>query len=66
VTASAATLLMPAFYENLFAQQEVATAIRLAWAKLYQNKSLQNGFNQLITLEDWIIPVLNGTYLTGV
>jgi hypothetical protein len=58
VTASAAILLMPAFYENLFAQQEVATAIRLARAKLYQNKLRRDGFNQRIALEDWIIPVV--------
>jgi hypothetical protein len=58
VTASAAILFMPVLYENLFAKQDVTTAIRRARGKLHRDQKRQDGFNQQITLEDWIMPVI--------
>jgi hypothetical protein len=39
ITAGAAKMLMRDFYQNLFAKQDVATAIRLARSTLYHNKA---------------------------
>jgi len=58
VTASAAILFMPVLYENLFAKQDVTTAIRRARGKLHRDQKRRDGFNQQITLEDWIMPVV--------
>jgi len=58
VTVSAATLFMATLYQQLFAQQPLAVALRLARAELYHQKQRQAYYNQQIALEDWLLPVV--------
>ncbi|HLX57712.1 MAG TPA: CHAT domain-containing protein [Ktedonobacteraceae bacterium] len=58
VTVSAAELLMRTLYTRLFAGDDLSVAIRHARAELYNNKERRAYFDQLIDLEDWLLPVV--------
>jgi tetratricopeptide (TPR) repeat protein len=58
ITVTAAKLMMTTLYDQLFAGQEVATAIRRARLELWNNKGRRAYFNQTIDLEDWLLPVV--------
>ena len=58
VTVSAAELLMRTLYQQLFAKQDLSTAIRRARQELYNRKERRAYFNQIIDLEDWMLPVV--------
>ncbi len=58
VTVSAAQLLMSTLYRELFAKHELSTAISMARHELYNNKERRVYYNQLIDLEDWLLPVV--------
>jgi tetratricopeptide (TPR) repeat protein len=58
VTVSAAELLMKALYEQLLAGGDLALAIRAGRYELYNRKGRRAYFNQLIDLEDWLLPVV--------
>ena len=58
VTVSAAQLLMAKLYEQLFAGQDLSSAIRRGRLELYNRKSRRAYFDQEIDLEDWILPVV--------
>jgi tetratricopeptide (TPR) repeat protein len=57
VTVSAAELLMKTLYEKLFAHAELPIAIRDGRAELYNHKERRAYFDQMIDLEDWLLPV---------
>jgi len=58
VTVTAAELLMTTLYEQLFAGQDLAAAIRRARLELYNRKGRRAYFNQTVDLEDWLLPVV--------
>src|SRR5712691_2221079 len=58
VTVSAAQLLMRTLYEQLFASDDLSVAIRHARTELYNHKERNAYFDQLIDLEDWLLPVV--------
>ncbi len=58
VTVSAAELLMKTLYQQLFASDDLAVAIRHARTELYNHKTRQAYFDQQIDLEDWLLPVV--------
>ncbi len=58
VTVSAAELLMKTLYQHLFAGNDLSVAIRHARTELYNNKERKAFFDQIIDLEDWLLPVL--------
>ncbi len=58
VTVSAAQLLMSKLYRELFAKHELSKAISMARHELYNNKERRVYYNQLIDLEDWLLPVV--------
>ncbi|MBI4321702.1 MAG: tetratricopeptide repeat protein [Chloroflexi bacterium] len=58
VTVSAAELMMPVIYEQLFAGKDLAAATRRAREELYNSKGRRAGFEQVIELEDWLLPVV--------
>jgi tetratricopeptide (TPR) repeat protein len=58
ITVSAAELLMRHLYGQLFAGQEVTTAIRRARLELHNQKTRRAYSNQTIDLEDWLLPVV--------
>jgi len=66
VTLGAATFFMKTLYQHLFGEGEghnqsnhdIATAIRYARKTLYNNKERRSTYNELIELEEWIIPVV--------
>ena len=58
VTVSAAELLMRTLYQKLFEHDDLKVAIRHARSELYNNKERRAYFNQLIDLEDWLLPVV--------
>jgi hypothetical protein len=58
VTVSAAELLMRTLYQQLFAKQDLSTAIRRSRQELYNRKERRAYFNQRIELEDWLLPVV--------
>jgi tetratricopeptide (TPR) repeat protein len=57
ITVSAAELLMSTLYEQLFAGQELPAAIRRARLELYNRRGRRACFDQVIDLEDWLLPV---------
>ncbi|MHB8600667.1 MAG: tetratricopeptide repeat protein, partial [Ktedonobacteraceae bacterium] len=57
VTVSAAELLMQTLYKHLFAKDDLSIAIRHARTELYNHKERRAYFNELIDLEDWLLPV---------
>ncbi|ACK64557.1 Tetratricopeptide TPR_2 repeat protein [Rippkaea orientalis PCC 8801] len=58
VTVSAARLMMQALYKELFNSKPITEAIRLSRLELYNNKGRQAYFNEIIDLEDWLLPVV--------
>ena len=58
VTVSAAALLMQTLYERLFAGDELAAALRRGRLALHNDKRRRVYFDQLIELEDWLLPVV--------
>src|SRR5262249_41412623 len=56
VTVSAAERLMPTLYSQLFARTELAAAIRLARKALHDHKPRRAYFDQVVELEDWLLP----------
>jgi tetratricopeptide (TPR) repeat protein len=58
VTVSAAELLMRTLYQKLFDNDDLKVAIRHARTELYNNKSRRAYFDQMIDLEDWLLPVV--------
>src|SRR5579863_198971 len=58
VTVSAAALLMKTLYGRLFASDNLLLAIRHARAELYNDKRRRAYFDQIIDLQDWLLPVV--------
>ena len=58
VTVSAASLLMTALYQRLFAGDSLALAIRSARNELFSDKRRRAYYAQEIDLEDWLLPVV--------
>ncbi|MEM6426331.1 MAG: CHAT domain-containing protein, partial [Cyanobacteria bacterium P01_D01_bin.128] len=58
VTVSAAALMMETLYGQLFAQRGIPEAIRLGRKELYNRKNRRVYFNQVVELEDWLLPVV--------
>ncbi|NEO98918.1 MAG: tetratricopeptide repeat protein [Symploca sp. SIO2E9] len=58
VTVSAAQIMMEKVYQELFAEKDIAEALRLGRRELYNRKQRQAYFNQKIDLEDWLLPVV--------
>ena len=58
VTVSAAGKFMTRLYQELLAGREPATAIRSARLELFRDKARRAAYNQMIDLEDWMLPVI--------
>ena len=58
VTVGAASLMMEKLYGELFAQKDVSEAIRRGRKALLNNKNRRVYFNQVVELEDWLLPVV--------
>jgi len=58
ITVTAARYLMTTLYQELLAGHDLADAIRRARLELANRKGRQVYFNQLIDLEDWLLPVV--------
>ena len=58
VTVTAARLMMPALYRELFEGRTLDQAIRRARAELDADKARRAYFQQMIQLEDWLLPVV--------
>ncbi|WP_416244997.1 CHAT domain-containing protein [Crocosphaera sp. XPORK-15E] len=58
VTVSAAKLMMQELYKEFFNSKPITEAIRLSRLELYNNKGRQAYFNEIIDLEDWLLPVV--------
>ncbi|MEM6446514.1 MAG: CHAT domain-containing protein, partial [Cyanobacteria bacterium P01_D01_bin.123] len=58
VTVSAAALMMEKLYGELFGQRGVPDAIRLGRKELFNKKNRRAYFNQVVDLEDWLLPVV--------
>ena len=58
VTVSAAERLMAEFYGQLFGGASLAAALRSGRMELHNRKGRRAYFNQLIDLEDWLLPVV--------
>ena len=58
VTVTAAALMMEKLYAELFAQKGIPEAIRLGRKELYNRKERRVYFNQMVPLEDWLLPVV--------
>ncbi|MGB3516194.1 MAG: tetratricopeptide repeat protein, partial [Elainellaceae cyanobacterium] len=58
VTVTAAALMMEKLYAELFAQKGIPEAIRLGRKELYNRKERKVYFNQMVPLEDWLLPVV--------
>ena len=59
VTVSAASLMMPELYRNLFEGKPLDEAIRRGRRLLHDNKTRRAYFRQQIDLEDWLLPVVH-------
>ena len=57
VTVSAAELMMQTLYGRLFAGSDLTAAIRAARLELHNRKGRRAYFNQVVDLEDWMLPV---------
>jgi tetratricopeptide (TPR) repeat protein len=57
VTVSAATLFVKTLYEELLKHQDFNAATRRARFELHQDKNRNAYHNQVIALEDWLLPV---------
>ncbi|WP_008314694.1 CHAT domain-containing protein [Leptolyngbya sp. PCC 6406] len=58
VTVTAAAVMMEKLYAELFAQKGIPEAIRLGRKELYNRKERRVYFNQMVPLEDWLLPVV--------
>lgn len=58
VTVTAAALMMEKLYGSLFAREGIPEAIRLGRKALHSNKNRRVYFNQVVELEDWLLPVV--------
>ncbi len=58
VTVTAAQLLMSTLYRQLFANANLSFAISRARSELYNRKARKVYFDQLLDLEDWLLPVV--------
>jgi tetratricopeptide (TPR) repeat protein len=58
VTVSAAERLMREFYGQLFGGASLAAAVRSGRMELHNRKGRRAYFNQVIDLEDWLLPVV--------
>ncbi|MBI2303118.1 MAG: tetratricopeptide repeat protein [Chloroflexi bacterium] len=58
VTVTAAELMMGRLYEQLFSGLDLSTAIRRARLELYNQRGRRAYFDQVIDLEDWLLPVV--------
>ncbi|WP_073071955.1 tetratricopeptide repeat protein [Phormidesmis priestleyi] len=58
VTVTAAKILMTTLYQQLFAQKSLDEAIRLGRKALCDRQERKAYFNQTISLEDWLLPVV--------
>jgi len=58
VTVTAAALMMEKLYGELFAERGIPEAIRLGRKALYNDKNRKVYFNQVVELEDWLLPVV--------
>jgi len=58
VTVSAAALMMQTLYQSLLRQQGLLVAFREARTALHHEKKRRAYFNQHITLEDWLLPIV--------
>jgi tetratricopeptide (TPR) repeat protein len=58
VTVSAAQLMMRTLYRKIFEGYELPSAIRRARLELFNQKGRRVYFNQVVDLEDWILPVV--------
>ena len=58
VTVSAAALMMEKLYAALVAEKGVPEAIRLGRRELHEEKNRRVYFNQIVDLEDWLLPVV--------
>lgn len=58
VTVSAAEQMMRTLYQKLFENDDLTVAIRHARAELYNRKERRAYFDQIIDLEDWLLPVV--------
>ncbi|EIJ43395.1 NB-ARC domain-containing protein,tetratricopeptide repeat protein [Beggiatoa alba B18LD] len=58
VTVSAATLFMQTLYEQLFEGASLAVAIQRGRFELDKQKERQAYYNQVVKLEDWLLPVV--------
>jgi len=58
VTVSAAALMMEKLYGELFAARGIPEAIRLGRKALYNDKNRKAYFNEVVELEDWLLPVV--------
>ncbi len=57
ITVSAAELLMKTLYDQLFSSENLSLAIRHARRELYNDKRRRAYYDQIIDLEDWLLPV---------
>jgi hypothetical protein len=58
VTVSAAALMMPTLYRSLLQHRHLLVAVGDARAALHHEKTRRAYFNQVIRLEDWLLPVV--------
>ena len=58
VTVTAAAVLIRDLYQALFGGKAIEEAIRLGRLELFNRKERKANFNQLIELEDWLLPVV--------
>ncbi|WP_256788716.1 tetratricopeptide repeat protein [Frankia sp. AvcI1] len=58
VTVSAAARAIPALYGRLAAQADPVAAVHVARRRLFEEPARQAYFNEELTLEDWMLPVL--------
>jgi tetratricopeptide (TPR) repeat protein len=58
VTVSAAQLMMRTLYREIFEGHDLPSAIRRARLELSNQKGRKVYFNQVVDLEDWILPVV--------
>jgi tetratricopeptide (TPR) repeat protein len=58
VTVSAAKLFLEQMYGQLFGQQPLSEAVRRGRKELFERKQRQVYYNQVVDLEDWLLPVV--------
>jgi tetratricopeptide (TPR) repeat protein len=58
ITVSAAKMLMKTVYEHIFSQHSLPKAVSKGRRHLYKQKGRKAYFDQVIDLEDWLLPVV--------